>query len=367
MIKNINKKNSLVILAILITLLFSGCSRKTTIEPLVENCCENKSIIKTNKKIYIGNFTLKNTNNIKNIYGTRSIKSNQEDIMFEENYGDIVRNELYKKLQGISSNVQLVSQKPNSFNENDSIYIEGNIEKIWINQQVPIRQTKFNTNSIFNFKINSTVNGKPISDNFDAKLELIVQNIQIAKRYWTILLNTFGDGSEESQLIKHRLIINNQVIADFDYFQFLENPIANFTTDYNLVIHGDIYGKYPQKLNDNSRGNVHKFEIYNMPYSYISPNLNTSPGYNFYGNDTFEKYLSKSELKKIKENYDLEKKEYDECAKNKSNENCIKPTAKNIENTKYYDIFRLYSTNSGILQYMTNVHIDNIIDEINKK
>ena len=198
-------------------------------------------------------------------------------------------------------------------------------------------------------------------------MELIVQNIQIAKRYWTILLNTFGDGSEESQLIKHRLIINNQVIADFDYFQFLENPIANFTTDYNLVIHGDIYGKYPQKLNDNSRGNVHKFEIYNMPYSYISPNLNTSPGYNFYGNDTFEKYLSKSELKKIKENYDLEKKEYDECAKNKSNENCIKPTAKNIENTKYYDIFRLYSTNSGILQYMTNVHIDNIIDEINKK
>ena len=181
----------------------------------------------------------------------------------------------------------MVSQKTNSFNENDSIYIEGNIEKIWINQQVPIRQTKFNTNSIFNFKINSTVNGKPISDNFDAKLELITQNIKIDERYWTLLL-TWYDGSEVSQLIKHRLTINNEVIADFDYFQFLENPIANFTTDYNLVIHGDIYGKYPQKLNDNSRGNVHKFEIYNMPYSYISPNLNTSPGYNFYGNDTFE-------------------------------------------------------------------------------
>src|SRR5574344_2869735 len=115
------KKYNLVILAILITLLFSGCSRKTTIEPLVQNCCENKSIIKTNKKIFIGNFTLKNTNNIKNIYGKRNIKSNQEDIMFKENYGDIVRNELYKKLQGISSNVQLVSQKSNSFNENDSI------------------------------------------------------------------------------------------------------------------------------------------------------------------------------------------------------------------------------------------------------
>ena len=204
MIKNINKKNSLVILAILITFLLTGCSRKTTIEPLVQNCCENKSIIKTNKKIFIGNFTLKNPNNIKNIYGTRSIKSNSEDIMFEENYGDIVRNELYKKLQGISSNVQLVSQKPNSFNENDSIYIEGNIEKIWINQQVPIRQTKFNTNSIFNFKINSTVNGKPISDNFDAKLELITQNIKIDERYWTLLF-TWHDGSETSQLIKHRL------------------------------------------------------------------------------------------------------------------------------------------------------------------
>ena len=224
MIKNINKKNSLVILAILITFLLTGCFRKTTIEPLVQNCCENKSIIKTNKKIFIGNFTLKNPNNIKNIYGTRSIKSNSEDIMFEENYGDIVRNELYKKLQGISSNVQLVSQKPNSFNENDSIYIEGNIEKIWINQQVPIRQTKFNTNSIFNFKINSTVNGKPISDNFDAKLELITQNIKIDERYWTLLL-TWYDGSEVSQLIKHRLTINNEVIADFDYFQFLENPI----------------------------------------------------------------------------------------------------------------------------------------------
>lgn len=290
------KKNSLVILAILITFLLTGCSRKTTIEPLVQNCCENKSIIKTNKKIFIGNFTLKNPNNIKNIYGTRSIKSNSEDIMFEENYGDIVRNELYKKLQGISSNVQLVSQKPNSFNENDSIYIEGNIEKIWINQQVPIRQTKFNTNSIFNFKINSTVNGKPISDNFDAKLELITQNIKIDERYWTLLF-TWDDGSEVSQLIKHRLTINNEVIADFDYFQFLENPIGNFTTDYNLAIHGDIYGKYPQKLNDNSRGNVNKFTIYNMPYSYISPNLNTSPGYNFYLNDTFEKYLSKSEIK----------------------------------------------------------------------
>ena len=53
MIKNINKKNSLVILAILITFLLTGCSRKTTIEPLVQNCCENKSIIKTNKKIFI--------------------------------------------------------------------------------------------------------------------------------------------------------------------------------------------------------------------------------------------------------------------------------------------------------------------------
>ena len=197
-------------------------------------------------------------------------------------------------------------------------------------------------------------------------MELITQNIKIDKRYWTLLFNLY-DGSETSQLIKHRLTINNEVIADFDYFQFLENPIANFTTDYNLAIQGDIYGKYPQKLNDNSSGNVNKFTIYNMPYSYISPNLNTSPGYNFFANTGIETYLSKSEIKKIKEKYDLEKKEYDECAKDKSNEECVKPTSRNIETTKYYDIFRLYSTNSGILQYMTNVHIDNIIDEINNK
>lgn len=362
------KKNGLTILAIVIILLLTGCSRKTTIEPLVQNCCENETHVKTDKKIYIGNFTLKDVNNTKNIYGTRIIKADSEDIMFEESYNEIFRNELFKKLQKVSNDVQMVNQKPNSFNENDSIYIEGNIEKIWINQQVPIRQTKFNTNSIFNFKINSTVNGKPISDNFDAKLELIVQNIQIARRYWTILLNTFGDGSETSQLIKHRLIINNEVIADFDYFQFLENPIANFTTDYNLAIHGDIYGKYPQKLNDNSRGNVNKFTIYNMPYSYFSPNLNTSPGYNFFTNAGIETYLSKSEIKKIKEEYNLQKKEYEECDKNKkTNEDCIKPTTRNIETTKYYDIFRLYSTNSGILQYMSNMHIDNIIDEINKR
>ena len=44
MIKNINKKNSLVILAILITLLFSGCSRKTTIEPLVQPGLCNRKI-----------------------------------------------------------------------------------------------------------------------------------------------------------------------------------------------------------------------------------------------------------------------------------------------------------------------------------
>lgn len=62
------------------------------------------------------------------------------------------------------------------------------------------------------------------------------------------------------------------------------------------------------------------------------------------------------------------KKEYEECDKNKkTNEDCIKPTTRNIETTKYYDVFRLYSTNSGILQYMSNVHIDNIIDEINRK
>lgn len=81
-------------------------------------------------------------------------------------------------------------------------------------------------------------------------MELITQNIKIDERYWTLLF-TWHDGSETSQLIKHRLTINNEVIADFDYFQFLENPIGNFTTDYNLAIHGDIYGKYPQKLNDN--------------------------------------------------------------------------------------------------------------------
>ena len=36
--------------------------------------------------------------------------------------------------------------------------------------------------------------------------------------------------------VKHRLIINNQVIADFDYFQFLENPIANFTRNYKVFL-----------------------------------------------------------------------------------------------------------------------------------
>lgn len=45
----------------------------------------------------------------------------------------------------------------------------------------------------------------------------------------------------------------------------------------------------------------------------------------------------------------------------------MSPITRNMENTKYYDVFRLYSTNSGILQYMSNLHIDKIIDEINTK
>lgn len=356
------RKNSLSFVLILIILIFTGCSNKTTIEPLVSNCCENGSDIKTNKKIFVGNFTLKDANNIKNIYGSRVIKSDFEDIIFKESYNDIVRRELFKKLQKISKNVHLVNQKPNSLNENDSVYIEGYIEKIWIKQQVPIIKTKFNTNSVFDFKITSIVNEKLISDDFNAKLELIVQDIQVENRQWTRLLNTFGDGSEVAQNIKHRLNINNELIADFDYFQFLESQIANFTTDYEVIIKGNIYGKYPQVLDDTSKGNVNKFEIYDMAYSYFSPNLNTSSGYNF----GFENTCQKKKLKKLVKTMNYKKKDYDECEKNKIlNEDCMSPITRNIETTKYYDIFRLYTTNSGILQYISNIHIDKIISEIN--
>jgi hypothetical protein len=103
-----------------------------------------------------------------------------------------------------------------------------------------------------------------------------------------------------------------------------------------------------------------------MPYSYLSPNLNTSTGYNFIGNDTFEKYISKNEISKIKRNRVADEKEYNDCivANGIMSNECIHPNSRNLNNTKYYDIFRLYTTTSGILQYMINEHIDNIINKI---
>lgn len=363
-------KKSLSIIFIGISiLLFSGCvSKKTTIKPLISDCCLNSHNLLIDKRIFIGNFTLKNEKNLIKIYGKQTIGIDIETITFKESINTIVKEELYRRLSKISNKIKLVDKKPNNFNSKNDIFINGSIDKFWVNQQVPQRGTKFNVKSILYFKIITNVNDEIINNIFNAKLNIFVKDIERSSRIWArLLFNYWVDASETKQRIIHTLHINDNLIADFTYYQFFENAFANFTTDYKVAIEGNIYGKNPQKLNDIAEGNTNKFETFNYLYSYLSPNLNTSPGYNFYGDGTYEKYLSKNEISKIRKNKLIDKQKYNKCILDKevmNNNECTQANSRNLDNTKYYDIFRLYATTSGILQYMINEHIDNIIEKI---
>ena len=376
----IKKITTLVATAIII-FSFSGCAEvQNSLQPLIQTCCVDKAPKQIEKKIFIGKYSLSNNQNKEGTFGNRKLylSDKLEPITFQESFDFIVRNELLRRLSKVSKNVILVDEKPKDLANND-IYIEGNVNNLWIEQQyVNYNTDTFDFTNLYKLNLESILNNQEIKDTFDSKLKLKSQPTNITRNTSGVImavlfnLHAFNEAvrGDIAKLINHELYINNKKIANIDYSQFLESGVGRFTTDYSVAIKADIYGKNPQIINDSNQGNVNKFQILDMPYTYISPNLNTSSGYTYAGSSTFEFYKSKEQLAKLEEEFVIAKNEYNKCLNGRANilenKKCDEPTQKNIGNSKYYDIFRQYTTTSGILQYMINEHIDNIIEKIEK-
>jgi len=368
-----------ILYGLLVIIFFGGCEKQIALKPFISTCCMQNSTQLINKTIYIGHFALTNKNNQMGVFGNKSFVTGKEieNIEFEENIDVIIREELLKRLSQIYKTVVFVDTKP-SVLDSDNIYIYGELKNLWILQKyVNIYSKKFNFTNVYNFNIESMVNDESIKDNFNANLEIssniVNQKSNISGVVMAALFNFHAldeaINGDVGQAITHKLYINNKLISDIFYYQFLESGVGRFTTDYKVVLQANIFGKYPQKIEDSSSGNVNKFEIWNMAYSYLSPNLNASPGYNYVGGGTFNLYKSKEQLEQLKQENVIAQKKYEKCILTNSvfSQECNKPNKENSENKKYYDIFRQYTTTSGILQYLIHEHIDNVVQELAKK
>lgn len=329
---------------------FTACGGgASSLKPLVGDCCNNGAQKKVSKNIYIGHFVLTDKKNIDGIFGKcEESGGNIEEVKFKETLDLIVREEMLRRLSTVSDNVKLVDAKPDNFKEGTDIYIDGHIDRAWINQKFPSSAVStFNYTNTYELSIKSMINNKPILDNFTGKLHLKLldysneNNLAImnAINLYSLIFGGFhisGDGgSEVGKTIDHKLYINDNLLADFIYFQYIDIGITN---DYKVAIKGKVYGKNKQVLDDAASGGG---RVYDNVYAPFSLNNNTATVSNFINDfNDGDSYLTKQQIK-------------------------AGSSSRNLDNTKYYDVFRLYTTTSGILQYMINEHIDNIIDEIN--
>jgi len=355
-------KKSILIFCIGI-ILFNGCSRKHNLKPLVENCCETKQSNKIKSKIYIGTYKLTDSENKKNNFGLSIVgeENNKEQVKFSDSITEIFRNELKRRLKLITTKeIRFVDKKPKKLTPND-IYIYGYIKKILINQHVKYKGA-FILKNTYLLNISTNINNKNLEDKLLGKL--YVQNYNGKEDHTSAILvglfinpMAFGNPDVQSNLI-YKFELNNQKVAEIKYSHFSE-PIG-FKKPFEAIFNATIYNKNGTTSNYSDSIKGWGFDMMrqgNIKYAFLSGNnLNAfiPVGPTVPGTPT---YMTKSKIKKINDCYNTKKIEI--------NESCNSVIWQETNNTQFFDIFRLYTTTTGILQYMLNEHIDNIINTIN--
>lgn len=359
------------------------------LKPMVPNYGLKVNDVKIKKKIYIGIYEdkINQLNPTLASYGKLMPYKNfypySENIKFAETLNEIVQSELQRRLLNKYTDVELVRLKPKDL-KSDEIFIDGNITNLNINQYYVKSSIKaFDIKNEYKFKISSNVNNIAVHDSFDTNLNMVskVLKDQINTSGMVLALlfdfNQIDGRHDYGQLIDHKLIVNNQLIADIQYYHYLQDGVGHFKVDYEEGLVANIFGKYPQKIKDKESDSVFKHNAYGKQYLYFSGGFDPfgSPTYNN-GWLNSEKWYNKSpyytnaDVERIKNELDVYNKclDYNHLNFMNKKECPSAPYPENISdiNIKYYDIFRQYTTTSGILQYMINEHIDNIIKEIEK-
>lgn len=372
---------------IIFILSLTGCTEvpKYSLKPMVLKHGTEHNTTKINRTIYIGTYN-DNIAKANSSYGMlnpyRNFYSYAEPIKFAENLNELLQAELYRRLSNIYSNVQYVNEKPNKLLA-DEIFIDGNITNLKINQFYVNSHIKtFDFTNEYKFALISNINNNIVRDSFNANLKMTSEVIKDQINTSGLILAILADFRQidgrhnYGQLVDHKLTINNQLIADIQYYHFLEDGVGHFKVDYDESLTANILGKYPKQIKDKESGSIFKHNAWNKPYLYITVNFDPfgSPTYNNIWFDEYKNYgkslyYNDDDIARI--NKQLE--EYNKCIDYNhlnflNKKECPSaPNTSNITdlNMKYYDMFKLYTTTSGILQYMINEHIDNIIKAIN--
>jgi len=374
--------------------------KSSTIRPFIDDCCLNLTEKKaTNKKIYITNFNIITGNSsdalIKNYKQPIVSKYFLKNIVFKDSINSLVQEELKRRLTSVGYNVIVVDQIPNNLDLDKSIIISGDIK------QPIVKSTSMSFNDsnqydyLFNFSINTKLNEKEIKDDLNAMLKMRSQIVDyehkqnLHKNILGVLAIPFSPLGLNMALESHdtddigtnttyQLIMNDKSIANIQYYFWEEDPRSMSRN-----------GKYKITANIFPKGNATNFEdSYEDSFSIHTLNKTVYPGFHYnsfnpllvspyflkypnlsYIDNNFPEnnYLTKIEIEQVKK----DEFKYLQCVKEKCGPlnpgNCddhCPNEIRNVQNTKYYDVFKQYTSVSGVIQLLINQHIDNVINKL---
>lgn len=372
--------------------------KSSTIRPLINECClslSKKNV--TKKKIYIASFnigTINNSNNLAKNYYKQPLISKYflKNIVIKDLINKLVKEEFQRRLTDMGYNIVVVDEIPNNLDLAKSIIISGAI-----NQPIVKSATmSFNNNNqydyLFNFTINTKLNGKEIKDDLNAVLSMRSQLVDYEHKQ-NLHMNVLGAlmipfsplalsvalGSHDSEDIGtniiYQLSIDSESIANIQYYYWKEDAVAgdrkykisaNILQKDNVTNIKDLY-EDTISINTFNKTVYPGFHYNSFNSLLVSPYFLKYPVHNSNNHGFPEKnYLTKTEIEQVKN----DKLKYLKCRSecnplnpNECDEKC--PEIRNIENTKYYDIFKQYTSVSGVIQLMINKHIDNVIKKLN--
>ncbi|MCK5294525.1 MAG: hypothetical protein KAJ49_07735, partial [Arcobacteraceae bacterium] len=316
-----------ITLNILIIALLTGCGGLTAnLKPFVNECCNNTIVTKiVSKRIFIGKFKIIDSNNKNSIFGKQELfiledsKKEFKDIAINEKLNVLVREEYLKKLKKISKEVFLVDKKPKDFDKNKDIFIDGSISKLWFTNRKTIqpdvinkltfRKIEIDYENRYLLAITSNINSKKISNELKA---IYTNKGTVSNQALNIGMTIMFGGIQNEGIMRTRrlLKVNNMLIADINYY--LNSRFTPFTPTIKQSLSAKIYNKNGiliDTINDNNNGEGRK----NIPFMYLSRDIGDiiTPRVIFYAWDS--SYKTKNELKKIKKENIVFKKEYEEC------------------------------------------------------
>jgi len=390
----------------MIVLLVTNCSTKNR-NLLIEECCiDNFKLARVvEKNIYIGHFTFTDSLNKNNKFGefkkqvkTDSMRYQDVNKSFyihwvKQEVDELFRNEFYRRLKLNYKNVYLVDKIPSSFENNRDTFLEGTINRLWFTNGenfdfkvggMEVKSKEYFRHS-FNIEISTTINGVLLDDKITADYfnesdvhrrtsKGAIAVAIIGGRPTTFFMgeNPGQEMDTESEINTRRTLdINSKMVLQMDYYLHQDG----FPSEVQQWISAKIYNeekKIIKKIDAKEEGSV----MTNPPFIYYDGEvggLSTTGHDIWFGiqpsilmkTNQIRTYKSKSEIADIKKRRAASNVK---CRELNLHERRRAPYCIfNTNNTEYFDLFRQYTTNIGIIQLMINKHIDKIIKQISGK